>query len=113
MFTITDDRITEAILKAHERSVDLRIITDDDKSRDRGSDIDRLRRRGIPLRMDRSPYHMHHKFAVFDERRILTGSYNWTRGADQNNEENFIVTEEPRLVKAFSAAFAGLWERLG
>jgi len=113
VFTITDNRISDAIEDAHRRGVQIRVITDNDKSADRGSDIDRLGRSGIPVRTDRTDYHMHHKFAVFDGRRMLTGSYNWTRSAAQYNEENFVVTDDKSLVRAFSQAFETLWKQLG
>ena len=113
VFTITDDRLTSAILEAHARSVRIRIITDDDKSADLGSDAARFLQAGIALRTDRSRYHMHHKFALFDGALLLNGSYNWTRGAAENNEENFIVTSDRRLVEEFSAAFERLWEHVG
>ena len=112
VFTITDDRIAEAVLSAHRRGVKLRIITDDDKSLDRGSDIDRLKRAGVAVRVDRSEYHMHHKFAVYDRKTLLTGSYNWTRSAAEHNEENFIVTEDRGLLNRFTKAFVELWESL-
>ena len=41
---------------------------------------------------------MHHKFALFDGRRLMTGSFNWTRSASEQNEENLIVTADPVLV---------------
>jgi len=113
VFTITDDRIAEAIVEAHRRDVAVRIIADDDKAEDRGSDIDRLGRLGIPVRVDRTENHMHHKFAVFDRTTTLTGSYNWTRSAARYNEENFIVTDDARLTKAFSERFERLWRELG
>ena len=109
VFTITDDRITRAILEAARRRVRVRILTDDDKSHDRGSDVEELVRAGIPLRTDRSDAHMHHKFALFDRRTLLTGSYNWTRSASRDNQENFIVTDDARLVESFSNAFERLW----
>lgn len=112
VFTITDDRISDAILAAHRRKVAVRIVTDDDKAHDLGSDIDRLRESGVAVRIDRTPFHMHHKFALIDARRLLTGSYNWTRGAARDNEENFIITADPKLVAAFAKAFEGLWSRL-
>ncbi len=112
VFTITDDRLTGAILDAHRRGTQVRILTDDAKAEDLGSDVDRLIRAGIGVRVDRSPFHMHHKFALADGRTLLTGSYNWTRGACRDNEENLIVTDEPRLIDAFSRAFDGLWTRL-
>ena len=84
-----------------------------DQVRDLGSDIIRLRGAGVPLRTDRDPNHMHHKFAIFDREVLLTGSYNWTRGAAEYNSENFVTTADPRLVAAFRAEFDRLWELHG
>ena len=111
VFTITDDRLTSAVLEAHGRGVRIRIITDNDKAADLGSDADRFLQAGIGLRMDRTEYHMHHKFAVFDNAILLNGSYNWTRGAAANNEENFVVTNNRRLVAIFSKTFEDLWQQ--
>ena len=113
VFTITDDRISRAVFDAHRRGVIVRIISDDDKANDRGSDIARLADAGVPVRVDRSPYHMHHKFALFDDERLITGSYNWTRGAAEYNEENLIDIGDPRLLAAFRRAFDDLWAKLG
>lgn len=113
VFTITDDRIAAAILEAHKRGVAVRILTDDDKTFDRGSDIERLNVAGVPVKMDNSEAHMHHKFALFDDRLLLTGSFNWTTSASRYNQENIIVTGEPRLIKAFSRVFEDLWREFG
>ena len=101
VFTITDDRVSDAILDAHRRAIAVRIITDNAKAEDEGSDVARFEQSGIPTRVDRSPFHMHHKFAILDGTTLLTGSYNWTRGAARDNEENLIVTNEPRLLALF------------
>lgn len=113
VFTITDDRITEAITRAHRRGVAVRIITDNDKSYDAGSDIQRLERSGVPVRLDITAFHMHHKFALFDGGLLLNGSYNWTRSASLNNEENFILTSDPKLVQPFRQLFDRLWDYFG
>jgi len=110
VFTITDDSIAEAILQAFRRGVGVRIITDDEKASDPGSDVLRLREAGIPVRMDRSEDLMHHKFAVFDRRLLVTGSYNWTRSAAQRNRENIAITDDARLVAPFLEEFERLWE---
>ena len=109
VFTITDDEIVRAMFDAHRRGVKLRVITDDDKSHDLGSDVDKLARAGISVRMDTSPSHMHHKFAIFDQRHLLTGSYNWTRSAAERNQENLVITAEAGLVQAFVKTFSRLW----
>jgi phosphatidylserine/phosphatidylglycerophosphate/cardiolipin synthase-like enzyme len=113
VFTITDDRLADALLDAHRRGVAVRIITDDAKVEDLGSDVERFEREGLAVRVDRSPFHMHHKFAIVDGGTLLTGSYNWTRGAARDNEENLIVTDDARLLAAFTTRFDRLWDRLG
>lgn len=112
VFTISDDIITRAILTAHHRNLDIRIITDNDKSLDVGSDIEQLAKKGIPVRMDNTTNHMHHKFMVADDRTVLTGSYNWTQSAARFNHENVLLTTDPGVVKSFLQEFENLWTRM-
>ena len=109
VFTITDDRISDGILSAARRGVSVRLISDNEKAGDLGSDLGRFERAGVPVAFDRSSAHMHHKFAVFDATRLLTGSFNWTRAATGENHENVLVTEDPRLVRAYADEFERLW----
>jgi phosphatidylserine/phosphatidylglycerophosphate/cardiolipin synthase-like enzyme len=110
VFTITDQRVSDPLLAAHRRGVRVRVVTDNDKANDLGSDVDDLARAGVPVAVDTSPYHMHHKFALFDDRALLTGSYNWTRGAAEMNEENVVISGDPRLIRPFRAEFDRLWK---
>ncbi len=112
VFTITDNRIVERIVEAHERGVRVRIISDDLKAQDTGSDIGRLARSGIDVRLDHTDSHMHHKFAIFDSEILLTGSYNWTRSAAAENNENIIVSDDRSLMAQFQNEFDQLWQRL-
>lgn len=109
VFTITDNRIADVIVAAHKRGVHVSILTDDLKAEDQGSDIHHFEKMGIPVRMDGSDKHMHHKFAIFDQKYLLTGSYNWTVSATIANEENIIVTDDHRLISAFEREFEKLW----
>ena len=110
VFTISDDVITDSILETHKKGVDVRIITDNDKSENRGSDIEMLVRAGIEVRMDRTEHHMHHKFMVVDSNALVTGSYNWTRSAAKYNHENIILSREAAMVKSFLGEFEQLWK---
>ncbi|MBT8494080.1 MAG: endonuclease [Deltaproteobacteria bacterium] len=113
VFTITDDRLAEAIMQAHERGVVVRIITDNDKAEDRGSDIYRMGQAGVRVRVDLSEHHMHHKFAIFDRRTLVTGSYNWTRSAAEYNRENLVVSDDAKLVVPYQKNFDEFWDLLG
>ncbi|MBN7137469.1 nuclease [Lysobacter enzymogenes] len=113
VYTISDDRLTEEILACHRRGIAVRVISDNDKRHDDGSDVPRLLESGVPLRIDDSPFHMHHKFALFDGRLLANGSFNWTRSATTSNEENLVVTDDANLVRSFSGHFEELWRKFG
>lgn len=111
VYTVSDDRLCEALVDAHRRGMSVRIIGDDHKIHDAGSDMLRLRDHGIPLRLDASAFHMHHKFALFDGRTLANGSFNWTRSASHSNDENLIVSSDAYLVRCFTGQFDTLWQR--
>ncbi len=113
VFTIADDRLTDAILECQARGIQVRVVSDNDKQHDSGSDIARLRDHGVAVRVDDGPYHMHHKFALFDGRLLANGSFNWTRSATHNNDENLVVTDDANLVRVFNLQFGKLWQQFG
>jgi len=112
VYTITDDRIAGPMIEAHGRGVAIRVISDDEKADDMGSDVGRLASAGIPVVFDDSHHQMHHKFAVFDASIVATGSYNWTRSAAEHNQENLVISDDPRLRGEFGREFERLWKRL-
>lgn len=111
VFTISDNRLSNALIAYHRRGVTVRVITDSEKQYDAGSDIENLRKAGIPLRIDNTDYHMHHKFALFDRRILLNGSFNWTHAASRHNQENILTTDNPALVTRYLAQFDIRWQR--
>ncbi|MFT7578741.1 MAG: cardiolipin hydrolase [Myxococcota bacterium] len=113
VFTITDNRVTAAVIKAFKRGVALRVVTDNDKAGDRGSDVERLIDAGIPVAVDVSDHHMHHKFAIADRHVLLNGSYNWTRSASKFNQENVSISSDATLVSAYQREFDRLWSLWG
>lgn len=110
VFTISDDRISRALVKAMKNEVSIRIISDNTKMYDEGSDIENLAKVGIPVKIDTTDNHMHHKFMVIDQKIVLTGSYNWTRSAALYNQENVISFEDKAIASQFLSEFNSLWE---
>lgn len=111
VFTISDNRISDELIEAWNRGVKVRIITDDDKQYDKGSDIFQLKSRQIPLVTDSTPDHMHHKFMIADKTIVICGSYNWTRSAATRNNEDIVVLENPVIVHSFVDEFERLWKQ--
>jgi mitochondrial cardiolipin hydrolase len=110
VFTISDDSITKSLLAVHRKRVQIKVITDNDKSLDMGSDINQLARAGISVKMDMTSDHMHHKFMIADQKTLITGSYNWTLSAAKYNHENILVTREAGVIKSFTNEFEQLWK---
>jgi phosphatidylserine/phosphatidylglycerophosphate/cardiolipin synthase-like enzyme len=112
MFTISDDPIAETVAGCHKQGINVRIITDDGKVFDKGSDIYSLSRMGIKIKMDTYRSLMHHKFVIIDNQKLLTGSYNWTKTGSDFNNENVLITDNNRIVKAYKKEFKRLWSEM-
>ena len=58
---------------------------------------------------DRS-WTMHNKFCLFDNRIVITGSYNWTYSAETRNAENVILTDDESVCHDYNVYFSMLWD---
>lgn len=111
VYNFTAYELADALYAAKARGVQVRVVVDREMAETGGSGVPGLRLNGIPVRSLGVPELslMHHKFAVFDERLVATGSYNWTNSAEHANYENLVVLEEPKLVERFQQEFRRLW----
>ena len=108
---MTNNKLAQAIIEAFDRGVKVRIITDDEKCEDKGSDVYRLWEAGLDVKTDSSVNHMHNKFAIIDNAIILTGSYNWTVSASSKNQENILIMESKIIVDRYNHEFTKLWNQ--
>ena len=113
IFDLTHPAITAALEDAQRRGVRIRIVADQRQAEGTHSEIPFLTQRGIPVRRSRGYQGdrslMHNKFAVFDSRLAVTGSFNWTTSADSYNFENAVFISDPAAVARFAEAFERLW----
>jgi mitochondrial cardiolipin hydrolase len=112
VFTISENNMANAILEIHKRNVPVRVITDDEKIHDKGSDIFKFRARGIKVKIDSTDSLMHHKFAIVDQKTVVNGSFNWTRTASEVNNENVVIMDNPAIVTSFCEEFERLWSQM-
>jgi phosphatidylserine/phosphatidylglycerophosphate/cardiolipin synthase-like enzyme len=104
----TGSGIVEALVRAKDRGVDVRLIADKTTLCEGASGIERLAQAGVPIWIDREVRVAHAKTMVIDGAVTLTGSMNWTRGAAANSEDLSLVSSSE-----VAAAYAAHWrERL-
>jgi len=119
MYSFTSGPIAEAIVRAKKRGVKIRILMDKEQSQGRYSKYEFFLNNGIAVIQDQHSGIMHNKIAVIDGKVLFTGSYNWTKSAEEKNEENlleFIDDEERRgeieeeIIKIYQERLNYLWE---
>ncbi len=108
VYSITNTAIVDSILAAHKRGAKIRVITDRTQSKGKGSLVGKIRDAGIPVVTNVRYKIEHNKFAVFDGRHIVSGSYNWTTNASKSNSENCLFFDQPD--KEYSQRFEYLWK---
>lgn len=109
MYIFTDKEIALPLVKAHERGVKVRLYLDKDQVDYKYSQSRFLVQKGLKTRISSNNYIMHHKFAIIDNRLLLTGSYNWTFSANNRNDENLVVIDDPEIIEIFQNQFEKLW----
>ena len=53
---------------------------------------------------------MHNKFAIFDGKLMVTGSYNWTNNAEHFNYENAVFITDPNVIMQYQKDFDNIWQ---
>jgi len=113
IFNIDDPRIVERLIAAHRAQVEVRLITDAKKLSPRATWLtgdDALLAAGVPLLGlgHGGTAAMHLKLALFDGKKVATGSANWESGSSFENHENMVLFDDPARVAAYAQRFERL-----
>lgn len=112
VYSLNNAAILKALDAAKARSVKIRILTDHTQAGVNSTETLGFVQKGFDFRVHSSGRIMHHKFAVFDLKRAVTGSFNWTDMAEKSNEENCLFTDEKEAVESFERRFSDhLWQK--
>lgn len=112
VYSITNDQISEAIIRAKQRGVAVRVITDSTQSHNKYSDDEKLEEGLVEVHRVGTGWRqsMHNKFVIGDGTAVGTGSFNWTKNADKHNNENFVIIRLRYVVKTFQREFNRIWD---
>jgi len=105
-YSFTSEPIAVALIDAEKRGVDVEVILDKSQMKAKGSDADLIAQNGIPTYIDSAYRIAHDKVLIIDGCKVITGSFNFTRSAEEYNAENLLViSKDPSLSDQYMASW--------
>ena len=110
IFDLTSNDIASSLEKAQRRGIKIRIIADSRQAKGHNSMIPVLANDQFSLKITHGEGRgiMHNKFAIFDGKLMVTGSYNWTNNAERYNYENAIFITDPNVIRQYQMEFENM-----
>jgi len=100
-YSFTSKEIASSIVKAHKRGVHVEIILDKSNRSEKYSAGDFIAHSGIPTYIDDKHAIAHNKIMIIDRETVITGSFNFTRAAEEKNAENLLIIKNKELAKIY------------
>lgn len=108
-FSFTDYPLAKAMIDRAAEGVDVAGVFEKVGSETEFSELRTLLCAGVPVRQDGNPSFLHHKLIIIDERIVLTGSLNYSTSAEESNDENVIIIENPEIAALYMQEFQRVW----
>lgn len=100
-YSFTSQPIAEALVAAQHRGVDVQILIDKSQLKERYSQLSYLSQNGLSIFIDSVQGIAHNKVMVFDDRFVLTGSFNFSKAAESRNAENIVIIDDASLAEIY------------
>jgi len=107
-FSFTSEKLGEEMIKLKKKGIDVSGIIEKIGSNTRSSEFTKLKLEDIKIRTDKNKYRMHHKVIIIDEETVITGSYNFSKNANEKNDENIIVMHNKNIAGLYLKEFLKL-----
>ncbi|MBN2040744.1 MAG: DUF1669 domain-containing protein [Spirochaetes bacterium] len=108
-FSFTNDRIADELIRLNKSGVSVSGIIERTGANSKYSEYKKLNIEGVQVNLDRNKRIMHHKVIIIDNRLLLTGSYNFSKNANKNNDENLIVVDNKIIAGEYVNEFYKLF----
>lgn len=90
-YSFTSVPIAKALLDAKRRGVMVEAVLDKSQRRERYTAATFLNNAGIPVMIDDKHAIAHNKIIIIDRQTLITGSFNFTKAAEEKNAENLLI----------------------
>ena len=100
-YSFTSAPIANALVEATQRGVKVQVILDQGQRTEKYSSADFLKHSGVTPYIDAKHAIAHDKVMIIDHRTVITGSFNFTKAAEESNAENLLVIDDPDLAAKY------------
>jgi phosphatidylserine/phosphatidylglycerophosphate/cardiolipin synthase-like enzyme len=100
-YSFTSAPIAKALVDAHKRGIKVEVILDKSQKRERYTEATFLTNAGIPTYIDSVHAIAHNKIMVIDKEFVITGSFNFTKAAEEKNAENLLILQSKELASQY------------
>ena len=73
------------------------------------SELGKMYCAGMAVKRDENPSFLHHKVIIIDEHIVITGSFNFSDNADESNDENVLIIDNPEIAALYLQEFNRIW----
>jgi phosphatidylserine/phosphatidylglycerophosphate/cardiolipin synthase-like enzyme len=101
-YSFTSVPIAKALVDAHKRGVKIQVILDKSQRTEKYSSADFVRNAGIPTLIDSKHAIAHNKVMIIDGQTVITGSFNFTKAAENSNAENLLVIRDKVIAEKYA-----------
>ena len=110
-FSFTDYPLAKAMIDRAATGVDVKGVFEKVGSETEYAELRTLYCAGVPVRQDGNPSFLHHKVIIVDEHIVITGSLNFSTSAEESNDENVIILDNPEIAKLYIQEFERDWSQ--
>lgn len=100
-YSFTSTQIANALILKKRQGKIVEVILDKSDLTGKGSVIHALLDNGVTVYIDDKHAIAHNKVMIIDRKIVFTGSFNFTRAAEENNAENSIELTDPKLADVY------------
>ena len=111
-FAFTNSKIAEALVLANKRGVIVRGVFDKTQNNyQKYSKYKYLKDNNLDVKLDKNRFKLHSKVIIIDEKIVVSGSYNFTKKANNKNDENSIVIFDRDIAKKYLINFNQIYHK--
>ena len=102
-YSFTSPPIEAALVAAAKRGVKVQLILDRSNLSQKSSAVASSAAAGLPVHIDAKHEIAHNKIIIIDGEVVITGSFNFSHNAEENNAENLLVLRSKELAARYTA----------